>query len=105
MARRPRPRQQPRVDDRRSAHQRGYDSAWKRLSLRCRRAHPLCEHCHQQGRVVPVQLVDHIIPIRGPDDPLRLDERNLQSLCRRCHTIKTSAEGGEIRQQSARFEA
>ncbi|MCC7419957.1 MAG: HNH endonuclease [Planctomycetaceae bacterium] len=37
----------------------------------------------------PVEVVDHRIPFNGPDDPLRLDPSNLQSLCRRHHGLKT----------------
>ena len=36
--------------------------------------------------------VDHIVPFKGKDDPLRLDETNLQSLCRPCHATKTAAD-------------
>jgi len=35
--------------------------------------------------------IDHIVPFRGLDDPLRLDRANLQGLCASCHSRKTAA--------------
>lgn len=97
MARRPRARARPRVDWRRSASERGYDNEWKKLARQFRREHPLCQHCEARGVVRPASLVDHRIPIRGPDDPRRLEWNNLQSLCRGCHAVKTAAETGAVR--------
>lgn len=79
-------------DRRRSASQRGYDWSWHKLSRRYREAHPLCEHCLLENVSTPAQLVDHKRPITGPNDPGRLDEHNLQSLCRRHHKLKTDQE-------------
>jgi 5-methylcytosine-specific restriction endonuclease McrA len=31
-----------------------------------------------------------VIPFRGINDPNRLDHKNLQTLCRRCHNEKTA---------------
>lgn len=68
---------------RESSRARGYDTAWEKL----RRTHladePLCRMCG-----APAVLVDHIQPIR--DGGARLDDANLQSLCRRCHDRKTA---------------
>ena len=77
-------------DRRRPASQRGYDSDWNRLRAAHVERHPLCEHCAARGRAVPVDEVDHVRPFTGKADPLRLDPRNLQSLCRSCHAIKTA---------------
>ena len=73
-----------------SASERGYDWRWHRLRTTYLAAHPLCAHCMAQGRVVPAEEVDHIVPLRegGP----RLDRRNLQALCRKCHRRKTARE-------------
>lgn len=71
-------------DERRgSARERGYDYRWERLRRMHLAGEPLCRMC---GR--PADLVDHIVPIR--DGGERLDERNLQSLCRSCHDTKTA---------------
>ncbi len=82
----------PRVDTRDSASARGYGWAWKRnvrdpyLS-----AHPYCVNpygVHDQR--VRAVVVDHITPRRhgGSDAP-----SNLQSLCVKCHAIKTVRDG------------
>lgn len=71
-------------DERRgSSRQRGYDARWDRLRTAHLAGEPLCRMCG-----LPAVLVDHIIPIR--DGGERLDENNLQSLCRRCHDVKTA---------------
>jgi 5-methylcytosine-specific restriction protein A len=73
-----------------SAASRGYDSAWQRLAAAHKRKHPLCVDCLKQGRVTAVEEVDHVIPFKGKDDPLRLDPKNLQSLCGSHHRAKTA---------------
>ena len=52
---------------------------------------PFCRECAKRGERVPASDVDHIIPHRGDLD-LFNDKNNLQSLCHRCHSIKTMAE-------------
>lgn len=69
---------------------RGYDREWGQLRAWYIVRYPLCEHCEAKGLVVPAREVDHIVPFRSPSDPLRLDETNLQSLCRPCHAKKTA---------------
>lgn len=83
---------QRRFDNRESSWARGYDSDWDRLRKRYRDDNPLCEMCLKRGVVRPMHEVDHIVPFKGKDDPLRLDETNLQSLCRPCHATKTAAD-------------
>jgi 5-methylcytosine-specific restriction enzyme A len=93
------------VDQRRgSRHERGYDNRWLRLSARFKAAHPFCgmradhrlhaDHslCVQQGiryaggSENPL-MTDHILPkMQGGTD----DEANLQVLCARCHSTKTT---------------
>ena len=89
--------------------ERGYDAAWKRLRDGYVRLQPFCELCIGEGKVPPFLVgvpdingitrlvnepvvVDHVVPHRG-DDGLRLDSRNLQTLCHSHHRRKTMAEG------------
>ena len=72
-----------------SASERGYDSRWSKLRERFIAEHPLCEYCAGRDLTVPAEEVDHVKPFSGPEDPLRLDETNLQSLCHACHVAKT----------------
>ena len=82
------PRQE--YDKRRgSAVERGYDSRWHKLRAWYVAGNPLCEDCSDKGLTVEVDEVDHVIPINGPNDPLRLDAENLRSRCKTCHTTKT----------------
>lgn len=87
-----------RVDRRGSASERGYDARWSRLRRAYAKQHPLCEDCLPDA--VPVAEVDHIIPIRGVDDPLRLQWRNLRSRCRSCHATKTARLDERIRAEA-----
>jgi|WetSurMetagenome_2_1015567.scaffolds.fasta_scaffold1095940_1 5-methylcytosine-specific restriction endonuclease McrA len=72
----PKPRQQD--DDRPSALERGYDSAWSKLRAYFLRRNPLCAVCGRSASVA-----HHIVPIEDGGD--RLSEGNLQSMCRMCH--------------------
>lgn len=91
-----------RIDRRASSSQRGYDSRWTKLRAAYVAQHPLCEDCMAQGRTAPVDEVDHVIPITGIDDPLRLMWVNLRSRCRPCHRRKTARHDKAIR---AEYEA
>lgn len=84
------------ADDRRgTAHERGYNAAWRNVT-RGRvlsngkrsggwlRANPICAMCGK-----PATVVDHIIPHRG-DSKLFWDTDNWQPLCARCHNKKTA---------------
>jgi 5-methylcytosine-specific restriction endonuclease McrA len=66
----------------------GYDGDWERLRDYHRAREPLCRHCAQRGKVVPMKHVDHIIDIIDAPE-LRLQDDNLQSLCASCHSRKT----------------
>ncbi len=70
------------------ARMRGYDARWERVRMMHLRAEPLCRRCASLGYTTPAMLVDHILPIA--DGGAVLDEDNLQSLCIRCHGIKTA---------------
>lgn len=79
-------------DLRPSPSKRGYRADWKRLRNRHARKNPLCVACLAEGRITPVEQVDHVIPIRDAPER-RLDETNLQSLCGTHHSQKTRAGG------------
>lgn len=69
----------------RKVHQ---SSHWRALSLKMRRAHPMCCYCMQHlDRITDYGLeVDHIIPIsRGG---AKYSKDNLQVLCKDCHIAK-----------------
>lgn len=64
-------------------------SRWQRLRERQLSQNPLCVTCLSVGVTEPATDVDHIRPHRG--DPLLFwDAKNLQSLCKACHSEKTA---------------
>jgi len=77
-------------DHRQSASRRGYDRTWRKVAQNKLGKDPLCEHCLEFGKTIAAQLPDHIVPLDKGGK--RLDETNLQSLCRTCHSYKTSRE-------------
>jgi 5-methylcytosine-specific restriction protein A len=82
-----------------SRHERGYDNAWLRLRawFISQPENVLCVRCTREGRTTRAQEVDHIVEFKGVHDPLRLDPRNLQSLCIPCHRAKHfSPPGGTV---------
>lgn len=77
-----------------SAASRGYDRRWRNCAKSFLAEHPLCKLCEKENRLTPATLVDHIISVTGPDDPLFWEPDNHQSLCSSCHSIKTAKEDG-----------
>lgn len=72
--------------------ERGYDADWRRVRKQAlNRDSYLCQAC--LPRVTPATDVDHILTVHTRPD-LRLDLSNLQSLCKECHSRKTSLEDG-----------
>jgi len=71
-----------------SSSGRGYDYKWRKLRKRFLQAHPLCEQCKRDSKLVGATVVDHIVPHCG-DPKLMWDECNWQALCRHCHDKKT----------------
>ena len=61
---------------------------WRSLRSLKLQQNPLCEECEKNGILRPADMVDHIVPINKGGAPL--DMNNLQSLCNRCHAIKTA---------------
>jgi 5-methylcytosine-specific restriction endonuclease McrA len=85
-----RPKKHRRRIPRVSAARRGYGHAWRKQRMMYLSEHPICENPFGfPHHVVAATDVDHIIAKRygGPDS---FD--NYQSLCHRCHSIKTRLE-------------
>lgn len=74
--------------DRGSATARGYGGRWQRYRARFLAEHPLCVACEAKGFVEASTVLDHIIEVTGPSDPLFWEPTNHQALCRRCHEVK-----------------
>lgn len=72
-----------------SAHQRGYDARWRRERVLFLQHNPLCVECKRQGRLKPATVVDHVVDHKGNME-LFWDVNNWQSLCKRCHDVKTA---------------
>lgn len=66
--------------------------AWRTMSKAKLAETPWCEQCERDGKgqTVPAIDVDHILP-RKTHGHLALAFENLQSLCLKCHKIKTNA--------------
>jgi len=67
-----------------------YGRAWKRIRDRYIAAHPLCEQCQSEGRLMLAQEVHHIRPLA---DGGTHDENNLMALCKSCHSRITIRDG------------
>ncbi len=63
---------------------------WRKLAITHKRANPYCVHCMERGIVTPVEVTDHTRPINQGGDMYAWD--NLQSLCKRCHDVKSGQE-------------
>mgnify|MGYP003144591957 CR=1 FL=1 len=61
---------------------------WRKLRLMILNKQPVCKMCEDKGKVTSSTVVDHIIPINKGGAKLNPD--NLQGLCFRCHSIKSS---------------
>jgi len=77
--------------ERPSSNARGYTATWQRRRREYLRENPLCRHCQNKGKLIPADLIDHIIPHKG-DMNLFWDETNWQPLCTECHNRKTMNE-------------
>ena len=67
-----------------------HTSFWQKLRKQVlNRDNWLCRECARNGRISAASQVDHIIPLaKGGDNSLG----NLQSLCKKCHALKTARE-------------
>ena len=80
----------PPAPTRPNAHQRGYTHKWRELRDKFLRSNPLCAKCGRGG-----EDVDHIIPIRSGGTH---QWKNLQTLCRPCHRIKTEEDKNKFKE-------
>lgn len=68
-----------------------YGRSWKRIRDRYIKAHPLCEECNKNGRIVAAEEVHHILPLsKGGGN----ETSNLMALCKPCHS-RITAESGD----------
>lgn len=100
-----------------SATLRGYNYRWQTYSKNFRLNNPLCEamHCFPCGEIFkkgattcpkckqptrqcarPTECVDHITPVKGPDDPLFFEPSNHEGCCWSCHSRVTVKEDGAL---------
>lgn len=75
----------------RTMTQQMYNYRWSKARIQYLTDNPLCIKCYNAGRLVPASVVDHIIPHQG-NKGLFWNVNNWQSLCQRCHNIKSSNE-------------
>lgn len=64
--------------------------AWRKFRNYYVSIHPFCELCEREGRLVPVDVVDHVVELKDGGAPL--SESNAMSLCNKCHGLKTAKE-------------
>ena len=64
---------------------------WEKLSKVFLATHPFCVSCYKKGILTKSTETDHIIPHKGNIE-LFYDVRNLQALCKSCHSKKTNSE-------------
>lgn len=74
-----------------SPSKRGYDATWQRFRTMQLARYPLCFKCLTEDRYTPATEVHHILPITDHSE-LRLDEGNVMSLCKACHSAITMRE-------------
>ncbi len=78
---------QRRPDNRPSASKRGYGHKWRQLRAKVLRLEPNCRVCRMEGRLVPAQEVDHVVPLaHGGTNELA----NLAPICGQHHRSKTA---------------
>lgn len=82
--------QRKRERERGTAHQRGYNARWQKARIAYLKQHPLCVLCEAEKRVVPAEVVDHVVDHKG-DLRLFWDESNWRALCKAHHDRRTDA--------------
>ncbi len=73
-----------------SARDRGYTTAWDKYSKQRLREHPLCVHCKARGKIIKADVTDHIKPARYFPE-LFWEPTNHQSLCTQ-HNVSKAAD-------------
>ena len=79
-----------------SSSARGYDRKWRayRTSFLGDLANLYCAGYPGVGTCLKTSTeVDHIVPVKGPEDPLFWEPTNHQGLCHDCHSRKTVVDG------------
>jgi len=66
------------------------DHSYRKAVRNHKMRNPNCVMCLEKGIVTPVQDTDHILPINMGGSVM--NEDNWQSLCKRCHSIKSAGE-------------
>ncbi len=77
-------------ENRPSSCKMGYGRDWRLCRITYLKAHPLCVRCLANGHTMSATEVDHIVPLKQAGE--RLDVKNLQALCKPCHSRKTGRE-------------
>ncbi|MFT7283306.1 HNH endonuclease [Nonlabens sp.] len=92
-----RPWIQPRVKHERSVdNSKFYNSrTWRKHRSRFLEKFPMCLHCERNGITTPANIVDHIHSISQGGD--KLNDTNLQPLCKKCHEKKSAKESAQVR--------
>lgn len=67
---------------------------WRKLRHLQLARFPLCAECERKGIFTPGRVADHIVPMSQGGAALSLD--NLQTLCDRCHNVKSGQESHRI---------
>lgn len=79
-------------DGSKTTTERGYGWQWQKLrKLVLQRDAYLCQECYRNKKLTPATDVDHITPKSAGGTDC---ESNLQSLCKKCHEIKSLLESG-----------
>lgn len=83
-------------------HERSVDNSkfynsrvWRKTRALWLEKQPMCKHCERNGLTTAANVVDHILPISQGGD--KLNDRNFQSLCKKCHDKKSASESGKNR--------
>lgn len=63
-----------------------YGARWRRVRAEVVAEQPICA---RPGCGKPTADVNHVVPHKGPLDPLFLARSNLEGLCRGCHNVET----------------
>ncbi len=71
------------------ATRRVYDREWEKTRKAQLKRKPFCEDHAARGYIIePANEVHHVVKVSARPD-LKHDSRNLRSLCKSCHSIRT----------------
>ena len=70
-----------------------HSTAWRKVRALFINEHPLCYNCEKKGIIKIAKVVDHIKPILKGGEALSFS--NLQSLCHKCHNVKSAKQRHE----------